>query len=94
MREFAVIRDPLRVAVEAVTNVARHAGVDRAQVESTLDGAEVLEVRVHDPGRRPGPWHEGVGLSSMSELVEQIGGVPLLSTGAEGSRVRARLPIR
>jgi signal transduction histidine kinase len=83
-----------RVAVEAVTNVARHAGVDAAQVEITLDGGKALEVRVSDAGCAPGPWREGVGISSMRERVEQIGGVLQVGTGPEGGRVHARLPIR
>jgi signal transduction histidine kinase len=83
-----------RVAVEAVTNVARHAGVDAAQVEIRLEDANVLEVQVSDLGCRPQPWDEGVGIASMRERVEQIGGELQLSAGPDGSRVRARLPIR
>jgi signal transduction histidine kinase len=83
-----------RVAVEAVTNVARHAGVDAAQVEIRLEDANVLEVQVSGLGCRPQPWGEGVGIASMRERVEQIGGELRLSAGPDGSRVRAPLPIR
>lgn len=52
-----------RAATEAVTNVARHAGVDRATVEfSVVDGT--LTVTVSDAGSSAGPWPPGVGLSA------------------------------
>jgi signal transduction histidine kinase len=59
------------VAVEAVTSVARHAGVDAAQVEIRLEDANVLEVQVSDLGCRPQPWDQGVGIASMRERVER-----------------------
>ena len=82
-----------RVALEAVTNVARHAGVDAAQVvlHVNLDGA--LEVVVSDSGTETGPWTEGVGIASMRERVEQLGGSLDLASGEGGGSVRARLPL-
>lgn len=81
-----------RVAVEAVTNVARHAAVDRADVRFALDGPAVLEVVVTDSGVSSAPWSEGVGIASMRERVEQIGGSLAVGSVA-GGVVRARLPI-
>ena len=82
-----------RVAVEAVTNVARHAGADRARVEFRLPGPDELEVTVTDPGISAAPWTPGVGLSSMRERVELVGGRFDAAGGPEGGRVSARLPL-
>jgi signal transduction histidine kinase len=81
-----------RVAVEAVTNVARHAGVAEATLCLLLDG-DHLELIVSDQGPGTGSWPEGVGIASMRERVEQIGGELELGGGPEGGRVRARLPL-
>jgi signal transduction histidine kinase len=81
-----------RVAVEAVTNVARHAGVDSADVVLRREGG-TLAVTVRDPGCSEGPWTPGVGLRSMRERVEQIGGTLDVSAGPDGATVTAVLPI-
>jgi signal transduction histidine kinase len=87
-----------RVVLEAVTNVARHAGVDRARVELTLDEPGRLGIAVSGQGDGPGepaavdPWTPGVGLTSMRERVEQIGGVLTVEAGPAGGLVRARVP--
>lgn len=83
-----------RIAVEAVTNAQRHSGADRCTVRLTRSGDE-LQVEVVDTGsgladdRRP-----GVGLSSMRERAEELGGT--LEVGPDpggGTVVRARLPL-
>ncbi|GAA3390657.1 sensor histidine kinase [Cryptosporangium minutisporangium] len=81
-----------RVAVEAVTNVARHAGVGEARVEFVPDG-RCLRLTVRDDGRSDGPWSPGVGLTSMRERVEQIGGVLTAGAGPDGGVVAAELPL-
>lgn len=82
-----------RVAVEAVTNVARHAGVDAARITFRLGDDGVLDVRVADSGPATQPWREGVGITSMRERVEQLGGSLTTSSGVEGGCVRALLPL-
>lgn len=81
-----------RVAVEAVTNVARHAGVASAEV--ALDAQPgTLAVVVRDPGRSPAPWTPGMGLRSMRERVEQIGGTLEVCASPDGATVTAVLPV-
>ena len=81
-----------RVALEAVTNVARHAGVGAAWLEFTVvDG--VLRITVADEGESHEPWRPGVGLASMRERVERIGGTLSLHSGPEGATVTADLPL-
>ena len=81
-----------RVAVEALTNVARHSRADGAQLSFRLT-EDVLEVLVLDEGCTRAPWSEGVGIASMRERVEQIGGWLEVGAGAHGGRVLARLPV-
>ena len=90
-----------RIAVEAVTNTARHSTATAVVAEFVAaDGALVVTVVDNDgqPGSgRPGsgrsPWRPGVGLSSMRERCEQVGGSLEAGPTAEGGRVRATLPL-
>src|SRR5499427_8361043 len=83
-----------RIATEAVTNVARHAGARTATV--TLAAAEgVLHVEVTDDGRGISPTNRaGVGLTSMRERAEELGGTcALRPRPGGGSIVSAHLPL-
>jgi len=83
-----------RIATEAVTNVARHAGARTATV--TLTAAEgVLRVEVTDDGRGISPANRaGVGLTSMRERAEELGGTcALRPRPGGGSIVSAQLPL-
>src|SRR5215472_4053149 len=83
-----------RIATEAVTNVARHAGARTATV--TLTAAEgVLHVEVTDDGRGISPTNRaGVGLTSMRERAEELGGTcALRPRPGGGSIVSAQLPL-
>lgn len=78
-----------RIAVEALTNAARHSGGTTCEVRlQRQNGALVVEVADDGP-RREGAWRPGVGLSSMRERTELLGGT--LTAG--GGRVRATLPL-
>ena len=81
-----------RVAVEALTNVSRHAGVGSARLELAVAGSR-LRVLVADDGRSPGPWEPGVGMASMRERVERIGGTLTVTAGERGGLVVAELPL-
>jgi signal transduction histidine kinase len=81
-----------RMAVEALTNVARHAGVDRAHVTFNAHD-QALTITVHDPGTSTGTWLPGVGLNAMRERVEEVGGTLTLTSGIGGSTVHARVPL-
>lgn len=81
-----------RIVTEALTNVARHSGADRAAVcVRVTPGA--LEVAVLDPGRCDGStWEAGGGLRSMAERVDQLGGRLEVGGRPEGGCVRVWLP--
>lgn len=84
-----------RIVQEALTNAVRHAGASRCVARLALDGATgSLRIDVEDDGRglRPGE-RTGVGLGSMRERAEELGGtfhIEPLPGG--GTRVRAVLP--
>ncbi|WTW98410.1 histidine kinase [Streptomycetaceae bacterium NBC_01309] len=82
-----------RVAVEAVTNIARHAAVDTAILTLDLPDGDSLRVTVADGGRTTGPWTHGVGIQSMHERAERIGGTLTIHTTADGATVTAVLPL-
>ncbi|MCW2749095.1 MAG: hypothetical protein JWR83_205 [Aeromicrobium sp.] len=81
-----------RVIVEALTNVARHATATAADVELGVDGG-ALWLSVQDNGRVADAWQPGVGMSSMRERVEQVGGTLTAAPGGEGGRVDAVIPL-
>jgi two-component system, NarL family, sensor kinase len=83
-----------RIATEAVTNVTRHAAARTATV--TLTAAEgVLHVEVTDDGCGVSPANRaGVGLTSMRERAEELGGsCTLQPRPGGGSIVSAQLPL-
>ena len=81
-----------RIATEALTNVARHSGARRAQVELTaVDGT--LRVTVTDDGGGIGEPTDGVGLGSMRRRAETLGGRLEIDSSGTGTVVTAVLPL-
>ncbi|WP_051274675.1 sensor histidine kinase [Cellulomonas sp. URHD0024] len=77
-----------RIVTEALTNVARHARSPVADVSiGTSDGR--LQVFVDDHGPNLEPWVPGVGLSSMRERAELLGGTFDVTAGS----VRVEIPL-
>ncbi len=82
-----------RIVAEAVTNAVRHARASEVVVHvSTQDGD--LLIAVADDGVGMAPEREaGLGLSSMRLRAEELGGALVITTGTEGTRVLARIPL-
>jgi two-component system NarL family sensor kinase len=82
-----------RIAVEAVTNVSRHAEAHTCSIVLSVHGD--LEVEVRDDGRGIPPSPKGgVGLASMRERAEELGGTLAVEPGEDsGTVVLARLPL-
>lgn len=86
-----------RITQEALTNVVRHAGPSTCLVRLRLDEtAGWLCLEIQDDGQGlPAVRRSGVGLNSMRERAEELGGTWMIEpvpTG--GTRVLARLPYR
>ena len=83
-----------RITLEAVNNVVRHAAADHCDV--TLTSAhDRLALTVEDDGRGlPAGGGAGIGLRSMRERAEEVGGTFNLGASAAGGvRVTAILPL-
>ncbi|MFT4165845.1 MAG: histidine kinase [Microlunatus sp.] len=83
------------IASEAVTNAARHSGVDHCRLEITLD-ADGLRLVCSDSGSGIGPDAVGgVGTRAMRERAEEQGGSLSIAAGQpSGTVVTAILPLR
>jgi len=81
-----------RIALEAVTNSARHSGGDHAWLRIDHD-QNLLVVSVRDTGGSHGEWTPGVGLASMRERASEVGGSLDITHNGGGSQVRASLPL-
>jgi signal transduction histidine kinase len=82
-----------RIALEALTNVVRHAQA-RTCIMS-LSAADDLCLQIVDDGLGlPASFRPGVGVSSMRERAGELGGECAVEPGPKGGvRVRVRLPI-
>ena len=81
-----------RIVMEALTNVARHSGSDRAEVALQTAGPELV-IDVTDDGTAHGSWSTGVGIASMRERAAQLGGTLTAGSNGRGGRVHAVLPL-
>ena len=83
-----------RIAQEAITNVARHAGARSCRVRLSAQ-EDALELEVTDDGRGTGEDRGvGVGLASMRERAEELGGTCTIGKNHQGGTcVLARLPL-
>ncbi|MEU5870799.1 histidine kinase [Glycomyces sp. NPDC047369] len=79
-------------AAEALTNVIRHSGADRAAIAARVEDA-VLVLEVRDGGRGGADPAAGTGLTGLADRVAVAGGRMLLSSPAGGPTVlRVELP--
>jgi signal transduction histidine kinase len=86
-----------RTAREALSNVARHAGVKEAAVDLCF-GSGTLTLLVRDTGRGFDPSaarrQESFGLLAMKERLEAIGGsLVVRSAPGAGTEIDARVPL-
>lgn len=82
-----------RIVQEAVSNVERHSGGSTASVSLVMaDGR--LRVQVKDHGKGAGEkLREGLGIRSMRERVQLLGGQLAMSADGGGMTVEATLPM-
>lgn len=83
----------LRIGLEALTNVLRHSCANRCRLTLSVD--DVLLLEVTDDGRGINGSHRGVGLGSMTERVQEVGGwLSIEDADGGGTSVRATLPLQ
>lgn len=89
-----------RIVQESLINIHRHAGSKTAHIRLQRD-AETLVLEIDDPGHgipnaslehiMRGGGVAGVGIAGMSERMKQLGGSLEITSGDQGTTVRARL---
>jgi signal transduction histidine kinase len=84
-----------RVLQEAVNNIARHSGTNRAWVRLRCDDGKLeLEVEDHGKGLEPDISRRGLGLVAMRERAELLGGaLEFVRPRAGGTLVRLTVPL-
>ena len=82
-----------RIVQEGVNNVIRHAQASRCKVTVRL--LDDLLIKIEDDGRGiPDPVPAGLGLRSMHNRVEELGGVlHLQSSALTGTVIEVKLPV-
>lgn len=81
-----------RIVMAAVTNSIRHS--DATICDVTLQSADGrMSVHIHDDGSAPIDWTPGVGLTSIRERAEEVGGNVTIGPTREGWTVHAMLPV-
>ncbi|MCX4766561.1 histidine kinase [Streptomyces sp. NBC_01275] len=82
-----------RITAEALNNVVRHSHADRARaVVSAADGRVSLRIADNGDGFAAHQDGAGVGLRSMAERSEELGGAFTLTSSATGTVVDAAFP--
>ena len=82
-----------RVAVEAIANANRHSTGGRIDVALT-ENEGALQITVRDDGTPPASYRPGVGIRSLIERCEELGGTVAVGPDEAGWTVAARLPLR
>jgi two-component system NarL family sensor kinase len=84
-----------RIVQEALHNVARHSNATIVWISILFSDRVELEVMDNGMGLKK-TLHKGVGLNSMRERAEELGGsctVDNVGNGKTGTRVYAQIPI-
>jgi signal transduction histidine kinase len=81
------------IVLEAVANVARHACAQTCRIRLSLEAGLIIEI-IDDGDGLPADFHAGVGLTSMRERAQELGGECCIEASVpHGTRVWARLPL-
>ena len=83
-----------RTALEALTNVRKHAAATLVEIVLAFRPDGRVHLRVHDNGRGTTRLDGGFGLTGIRERAEQLGGSVAYHTGAgEGFTLDMELPV-
>ncbi|HET8980834.1 MAG TPA: sensor histidine kinase [Solirubrobacteraceae bacterium] len=82
-----------RVAQEALTNVARHSGTDRAELDLRTDDSHLVLTVADDGHGLPAGTAPGTGIRGMRERAQLIGASLSVTTGSAGAGCVVRLDV-
>jgi signal transduction histidine kinase len=83
-----------RITQEAITNVLRHAQAQHCTVSIAVQDHDLSLTIVDDGSGYPDNFHFGVGLNSMRERAEELGGtIRFENQPSGGACIQARLPL-
>lgn len=84
-----------RIAQEGLANIARHSGAKEARLTLEFKNGQV-RLEVSDDGRGFNAMQpaKGLGLQSMRERAQALGGELRLQSGSQGTRLSAVLPLK
>jgi signal transduction histidine kinase len=82
-----------RVAQEALTNIRRHAAAKAAIVRFKHDD-EGWRLQIEDDGAAERAWVPGMGIRTMHERVEALGGKLEIDSNGGGTKISAWVPFR
>ncbi|MBW5445485.1 hypothetical protein GE107_05340 [Cohnella sp. CFH 77786] len=82
-----------RIVQEALTNALRHSGAEHCRIRLECgDGAVLVSIR-DDGSGLPANLKPGIGIRSMKERAEELGGICVLrSVSGEGTEIDVRIP--
>ena len=84
----------MRIALEALTNVARHSAASHARISLAVEEAGLIVSVVDDGVGIPPDARQGVGLASMRERADEVGGsLTVVTPDGGGTEIVARLPL-
>ena len=78
--------------MEAVSNVLRHSDATRCVIDIDASG-DTLDLTVTDNGSSGTAGHAGVGMRSMADRAEELGGRATGGPAADGWQVRLTVPL-
>jgi signal transduction histidine kinase len=82
-----------RITIEALTNIERHANARQATILISQNNNELL-LKIYDDGSGlQDGYRAGVGMASMRERAEELGGKFSISSEGKGLHLKAILPL-
>lgn len=82
-----------RIALEGLTNILRHANANNATIKIVVQRDQLVVEILDDGVGLTSDFSPGVGLASMQERAEELGGAIEIVPRKPGTRIRARLPL-
>jgi two-component system, NarL family, sensor kinase len=80
-----------RIVMESIANVLRHSTAHTVTITVAANGQ--LDLAIADDGTPPPAWRPGIGIRSLRDRAEELGGTACAGPVDGGWTVRAQLPL-